>query len=46
MTLMATVARITEATGGTCYLVTGDKDCRQLLSRSRLPLQHPEGSGV
>jgi DNA polymerase-1 len=30
--VMATVARVTEAAGGTCYLVTGDKDCRQLLS--------------
>ena len=30
--VMATVAKVTEAAGGTCYLVTGDKDCRQLLS--------------
>ncbi len=30
--LMATIARLTEEHGGNCYLVTGDKDCRQLLS--------------
>ncbi|MCS7237628.1 MAG: DNA polymerase I [Thermoguttaceae bacterium] len=30
--VMATVARLTEEAGGTCYLVTGDKDCRQLIS--------------
>src|SRR5690606_5437202 len=30
--VLATVARVTEEQGGQCYLVTGDKDCRQLLS--------------
>ncbi len=30
--VMATLASVTEAAGGLCYLVTGDKDCRQLLS--------------
>jgi len=30
--IMATMARMTAERGGTCYLVTGDKDCRQLLS--------------
>ncbi|MFC1596676.1 DNA polymerase I [Planctomycetota bacterium] len=30
--LLATVARITEELGGQCLLVTGDKDCRQLIS--------------
>jgi DNA polymerase-1 len=30
--VMATVARIADERGGTCYLVTGDKDCRQLIS--------------
>lgn len=30
--IMATVARLTAEAGGTCYLVTGDKDCRQLIS--------------
>lgn len=29
--VMATVARLTEQHGGRCYLVTGDKDCRQLI---------------
>ena len=30
--ILATVARIVEELGGQCVLVTGDKDCRQLLS--------------
>jgi DNA polymerase-1 len=30
--ILATVARITEEQGGHCYVVTGDKDCRQLIS--------------
>ncbi len=30
--IMATLARRTEALGGCCYLVTHDKDCRQLIS--------------
>jgi DNA polymerase-1 len=30
--ILATVARITEELGGHCVIVTGDKDCRQLLS--------------
>ncbi len=30
--VMATVARIAEERGGACYLVTGDKDCRQLIT--------------
>ena len=30
--LLATVARLTDELGGTCYLVTGDKDCRQLIT--------------
>ena len=30
--VMATLARITEQLGGECSLVTGDKDCRQLIS--------------
>jgi DNA polymerase-1 len=29
--VLATVARQTEQAGGTCYLVTADKDCRQLI---------------
>jgi len=30
--ILATIARRTEQQGGTCFLVTGDKDCRQLIS--------------
>ena len=30
--VLATLARITEDKGGECYLVTGDKDARQMLS--------------
>ena len=30
--LLATVARETEALGGDCIVVTGDKDCRQLIT--------------
>ncbi len=29
--LLATIGRVTEELGGDCYLVTGDKDCRQLI---------------
>jgi len=31
--ILATVARLAEEQGGTCYLVTGDKDCRQLITQ-------------
>ncbi len=30
--ILATVARMVEQAGGNCLLVTGDKDCRQLIS--------------
>ncbi|MCO6459061.1 MAG: DNA polymerase I [Pirellulaceae bacterium] len=30
--ILATVARLVRERGGTCYLVTSDKDCRQLLT--------------
>jgi DNA polymerase-1 len=30
--ILATLARITEQAGGECVVVTGDKDCRQLIS--------------
>lgn len=30
--ILATVARITEELGGECFLVTADKDCRQLIT--------------
>jgi len=30
--ILATVAQITEERGGQCYLVTADKDCRQLIT--------------
>jgi len=30
--ILATVADLTEAGGGQCYVVTADKDCRQLIS--------------
>jgi DNA polymerase-1 len=30
--ILATVARLAAGQGGECYLVTGDKDCRQLIS--------------
>lgn len=30
--ILATVARLTEELGGQCFLVTGDKDCRQLIT--------------
>jgi DNA polymerase I len=30
--IVATVARITEELGGKCVIVTGDKDCRQLIT--------------
>jgi DNA polymerase I len=30
--ILATIARITEQAGGECVVVTGDKDCRQLIS--------------
>jgi DNA polymerase-1 len=30
--ILATLAREVEAAGGTCFLVTSDKDCRQLIS--------------
>ena len=30
--VLATVARVVEQAGGKCLLVTGDKDCRQLIS--------------
>jgi DNA polymerase-1 len=30
--ILATVARITDAQGGQCFLVTADKDCRQLIT--------------
>ncbi|HEV3342767.1 MAG TPA: DNA polymerase I, partial [Pirellulales bacterium] len=30
--ILATLARVTEELGGECYLVTADKDCRQLIT--------------
>ncbi|MGQ9576175.1 MAG: DNA polymerase I [Thermoguttaceae bacterium] len=30
--VMATIARIVDERGGECFLVTGDKDCRQLIT--------------
>ena len=30
--LLATVARLVEQLGGHCFIVTGDKDCRQLIT--------------
>ncbi len=30
--ILATLARITDEAGGQCFLVTGDKDCRQLIT--------------
>ena len=30
--MLATVARLVDQRGGECYLVTGDKDCRQLIT--------------
>ena len=30
--ILATLARLTDERGGTCYLVTSDKDCRQLIT--------------
>ncbi len=30
--VLATVARLAEEAGGECFLVTGDKDCRQLIT--------------
>ena len=30
--VLATVARVTDELGGQCFLVTGDKDCRQLIT--------------
>jgi DNA polymerase I len=30
--VLATVARVTDELGGECFLVTGDKDCRQLIT--------------
>ena len=30
--MLATIARLAEELGGECYLVTGDKDCRQLIT--------------
>src|SRR3569623_2897361 len=30
--ILATIARITDGLGGECYLVTADKDCRQLIT--------------
>ena len=30
--VVATVARITDELGGQCFVVTGDKDCRQLIT--------------
>ena len=30
--VLATVARLTDELGGQCFLVTGDKDCRQLIT--------------
>jgi DNA polymerase-1 len=30
--ILATVARLSEESGAMCYLVTGDKDCRQLIT--------------
>ncbi len=30
--IVATVARITDELGGECFVVTGDKDCRQLIT--------------
>ena len=30
--ILATVARVTDELGGDCVLVTGDKDCRQLIT--------------
>ena len=30
--ILATIARATEELGGQCFLVTGDKDCRQLIT--------------
>ena len=30
--VLATVARMTDERGGRCFLVTGDKDCRQLIT--------------
>ncbi len=30
--VLATIARVADELGGECYLVTGDKDCRQLIT--------------
>jgi len=30
--VLATIARLTDERGGQCFLVTGDKDCRQLIT--------------
>jgi DNA polymerase-1 len=30
--ILATVARVTEESGGECFIVTADKDCRQLIT--------------
>jgi DNA polymerase-1 len=30
--ILATIARVTESFGGDCVIVTGDKDCRQLIT--------------
>lgn len=30
--ILATIARVTEERGGTCFVVTSDKDCRQLIT--------------
>lgn len=31
--ILATIGRVTEEMGGQCFLVTGDKDCRQLITQ-------------
>ena len=30
--VVATVARLTDELGGRCFIVSGDKDCRQLIT--------------
>ena len=43
--VLATVARETDERGGRCFLVTADKDCRQLITDRVAVYQHPQRRG-
>lgn len=43
--ILATIARECDGRGWDCYLVTADKDCRQLISDHKARTEHPQARG-